>query len=241
MTVLRRLVRVDERAERLELAAAVQVDKDRVEAGELGEVSGSPRVHRVPLERREPPARLVDERRGEVHADGASGCLREQAGGHAVSTAHLQHRVRLAHAVRYRIAVLAPVLGDDDLCAPRDEPDVAPVPSARIVSLACIVREAVQAGPASALRCRRTPRPLPASALAEDVADGDRRHERSRRDGSSDGCAVHREPLCGETRRARRREREDRGAKEIKNFTTRCLAQHWARDWRALALTQVHH
>lgn len=66
MTVLRRLVRVDERAERLELAAAVQVDKDRVEAGEFGEVSGSPRVHRVPLERREPPARLVDERRGEV-------------------------------------------------------------------------------------------------------------------------------------------------------------------------------
>ena len=26
-----------------------------------------------------------------------------------------------------------------------------------------------------------------------------------------------------------------------KNFTTNSLAQHWARDWRALALTQVHH
>ena len=26
-----------------------------------------------------------------------------------------------------------------------------------------------------------------------------------------------------------------------KNFTTNSLARHWARDWRALALTQVHH
>ena len=28
---------------------------------------------------------------------------------------------------------------------------------------------------------------------------------------------------------------------ERKNFTKNSLAQHWARDWRALALTQVHH
>ena len=27
---------------------------------------------------------------------------------------------------------------------------------------------------------------------------------------------------------------------EKKNLTTHSLAQHWARDWRALALTQVH-
>ena len=26
-----------------------------------------------------------------------------------------------------------------------------------------------------------------------------------------------------------------------KNFKQKSLAQHWARDWRALALTQVHH
>ena len=26
-----------------------------------------------------------------------------------------------------------------------------------------------------------------------------------------------------------------------KNFTISSPAQHWARDWRALALTQVHH
>ena len=29
--------------------------------------------------------------------------------------------------------------------------------------------------------------------------------------------------------------------REKKNFTINSLAQHWARDWRALALTQVHH